>query len=297
MAGAREWFKHDAWFLADDKIRDLGHEFGAAGPLVAEAILELAKRQKAGGRVTVKWTYLAEHAFVAGRGVVQRIVAEAEGLGLFDVEERNERRVVVFLPKWQQTQGGGVSGAERTAAWRDRKRDDSPSSGDDDVTSQGRHGNADVTSPSRALAKERDEEKEVLEGSSVSLSSSGRSATDELTRQREKASEDDRRLCRLLAELAKDRNPKFKIKSEATWLREMRLLREKDNNTPVEAEALIRWTFTANTRDSEFWAGTIQSPANLREHFAQMWGKMHTAPLKSVAPESSAAFLTRRSAA
>jgi hypothetical protein len=289
MGGKREWFKHDAWFLADDKIRTLGHEFGPAGPLVAEAFLELAKRQKCAGLVTVKWSYLAEHAFAPKRGLVQLIVQESERLGFVRVHESSPREVVLEIVKWRQAQGTGLSGAERTAAWRDGVSAES----DADVTSQNGHGDVTETSPhagARAVAQDGKKKRERAKA----LSSSGRSAAD---LQREKASEEDRRLCRLLAEMIRKHNPKAKIRSEAAWLRSMRLNREQDGNEPAETEQLIRWVFTDPGKDARFWADVIQSPANLREHFAQIWAKMRAPAESGTHIESSAEYLARRGAA
>lgn len=80
---------------------------------------------------------------------------------------------------------------------------------------------------------------------------------------------DDQLLCRLLTELAKERNPKFKVRSPAKWLADMRLLRERDGNSRDEIERAIRWVFRHS-----FWGGVIQSPAGLREHFPQIWDQM-----------------------
>jgi hypothetical protein len=112
------------------------------------------------------------------------------------------------------------------------------------------------------------------------------------------ATEDDHRLCRLLADLAKQRNPKFKVKSRSRWLTDMRRLRKTDGNSPDEIERAIRWTFTSTHKDAQFWAGVIQSPGNLREHFAQIWDRMNgtTTPGTSRV-ESVDAFLARRGAA
>jgi hypothetical protein len=90
--------------------------------------------------------------------------------------------------------------------------------------------------------------------------------------------EDDRRLCRLLAEQAKDRNPKFKVKSRERWLNDMRLLRERDRTAPDDIDRAIRWVF-----DDDFWGGVIQSPGNLRKHFPQIWDRM-THPNRNVVP-------------
>jgi hypothetical protein len=117
-------------------------------------------------------------------------------------------------------------------------------------------------------------------------------------RERDKATDDDRRLCRTLAEHIRSRNPKAKIGSDTEWLRSMRLLRDRDKQTPDEIDRLIRWTFTDTSKDAQFWAKTIESPASLREHFARMWGQMVATPLAAVpSVEDSSAYLARRGAA
>lgn len=118
-------------------------------------------------------------------------------------------------------------------------------------------------------------------------------------KERAKASDDDRRLCRLLAESAKEFNPKAKVKSDWQWLRSMRLLREQDGNSPDEIERLICWMFAAQSKDARFWAGTIQSAGGLRENFGRAWARMLEDSHASggVSPESSDAFLARRGAA
>jgi hypothetical protein len=153
-----------------------------------------------------------------------------------------------------------------------------------------RNGVTDVTHPQAVTVTPGREEK-VKEEAKAS-SSSGTDRADE------KATDEDRRLCRLLGELAKERNSKFKVKSRGRWLTDMRLLRERDDNAPDEIERLLRWLFTDTGRDATFWADVIQSPGNLREHFPQLWAKMHAQPLRAVAAvEDSAAFLARRGVA
>jgi hypothetical protein len=111
--------------------------------------------------------------------------------------------------------------------------------------------------------------------------------------------EDDRRLCRLVAELGRAHNPKLPIKNGDAWLRDMRLIRERDGSTPEETEQLIRWVFSDRSRRADFWwADVIQSPGNLRKHYARMWAQMRSSALQAVPPvEDSAAFLARRGAA
>jgi hypothetical protein len=131
----------------------------------------------------------------------------------------------------------------------------------------------------------------------ANASSSGAERADKESR---KATDDDLTNCRLFGELARSRNPKVKIPKAktgewATWLREMRLLRSADENSPADIERVIRWLFTDPSQDAMFWGTTIQAPSGLREHFAQVWGKMNAAPLRSVPKvESSADYLARR---
>lgn len=295
MARKREWFKHDAWFLADDKIRRLGHKFGAQGPLVAEALLELAKRQKTAGDVEVDWSYLAEHAFVKGapraaRRAAREIIEACEQVGLIEVAEVDEEGVRLTLPKWRQIQGGGVPGSERTANWRARKASES----DEDVTSHDRHCDEDVTRSSRAVAKEA----EKIEGAKAPSS-----GADRADREMGKASEEDRANLRSFIKLGRDRNPKMKVPAAGTntlgdWFSQMRLLRERDGNAADEIASVIQWLFTDPGKDANFWGSTVAAPSGLREHYPQIWAKMKAQGNghKSPSVESSADFLARRGA-
>lgn len=297
MPRTRDWLKHDAWFLADDKIRRLGHTFGAQGPLVAEALLELAKRQKTGGDVEISWSYLVEHAFVAGRGVAARrkaraiveLCAELEFAEIFEIDDEGVR---LTLPKWRRIQGAGVPGGERTAKWRARKTGAS----DEDVTSQNGGRDVTVTELSRAHAEE------VREREEAKASSSG---ADRAEKEMGKASEEDRANCRLFAELVRQHNPKAKLpkagtSAQAEWYQQMRLLRTADNNAGEEIAAVIRWVFTDPSKDAMFWGTTIQAPSGLRSHYAQIHAKMTAAHRSGngngAGVESSAAFLARRGA-
>lgn len=299
MPSQRDWFKHDAWFLADDKIRSLGHEFGAQGPLVAEALLELAKRQRSGGDVEVRWSYLAEHAFVKNRPTARRIIEACERLEFIAIDELDGDSMRLTLPKWRQHQGAGIPGAERTAAWRNRKRDESVTSQDENATSQNGHGDDGVTSPPARSREGAPAQVSALRGRTetkglnvkgLNISSSA------AARQDDKASDEDRANCRLFAELLKAFNPKAKIKSSAEWLKQMRLLREQDGNSAAEIDQAIRWVFTDPGRDARFWARTIQSPGGLREHFAQIWAQMTAEKPGAPQIESSASMLARRGA-
>jgi hypothetical protein len=298
MSRKREWFKHDAWFLADDKIRRLGHKFGAQGPLVAEALLELAKRQRMAGDIEVDWGHLAEHAFVKGTAAAQRrtvkqIIELCEQLEFVQVTSSDDDMVRLTLPKWRAIQGGGVPGSERTAAWRARKEHDES---DESVTSQYRHGDGDVTSPhagARAVAKESRSKGERAKALPASADRAGRELG--------KASDEDRANCRLFAELVRQRNPKAKVPDRGTaahegWYRQMRLLREADGNDPAEIADVIRWMFTDPHRDAEFWGTTVGAPSGLREHYPQIWAKMKAASNGHAVAgvETSEQYLARR---
>lgn len=111
-----------------------------------------------------------------------------------------------------------------------------------------------------------------------------------------KASEDDKRLCRLFADLATKRNEKAKVGSYAEWLRSMRLMREQDGHTPDEIERAIRWLFEDKCDDAQFWSSTIQAPSGLREHFAQVWAKLQR-PVRAARDPQQAAVDADRQAA
>lgn len=300
MSHKREWFKHDAWFLADDKIRRLGHKFGAQGPLVAEALLEIAKRQRMAGDLEVDWSYLAEHAFVKGTGAAQRrvlgqIVELCEQLGFVEVTSIDDDAVRLTLPKWRAVQGGGVPGSERTAAWRARKEAES----NNGVTSHNGHGDEGVTSPhagARAVAKEARSKGDRAKALPANA--------DRVGKELDKATDEDKANCRLFAELVRQRNPKAKVPDRGTaahegWYRQMRLLRETDGNDPGEIADVIRWAFTDAHRDAEFWGTTIGAPSGLREHYPQVWAKMQAAGNghTTAGVETSAEYLARRGAA
>lgn len=111
-----------------------------------------------------------------------------------------------------------------------------------------------------------------------------------------KASEDDKRLCRLFADLATKRNEKAKVGSYAEWLRSMRLMREQDGHTPDEIERAVRWLFEDKCDDAQFWSSTIQAPSGLREHFAQVWAKLQR-PVRATRDPQQAAVDADRQAA
>jgi hypothetical protein len=77
----------------------------------------------------------------------------------------------------------------------------------------------------------------------------------------------------MVLEIAKN-NPKF-IKPDPDrlkkWAKDIRMMRTIDNREPRDIRKLTEWAQT-----DDFWRGNIMSPAKLREHFGQLWTKMHT---------------------
>lgn len=225
----------------------------------------------------------ATAADVANQARCPRRVAERtlEKMRSLNMLERDEATGLEHVHDWEEINPDPK--ADRTAADRQRRfreRHNGDSNG--------------VTSNEKTL-RNGGEVKKGKEGAKAPSSS----GADRADRERAKATEDDRHLCRLLAELIRASNPKAKVRSDAAWLRDMRLLRERDANPSRDIERLIRWTFTDKHRDAVFWASTIQSPAGLREHFAQIWAKMQAATSPGAATgqvESSESFLARRSA-
>lgn len=89
-----------------------------------------------------------------------------------------------------------------------------------------------------------------------------------------KPSDEDIRLVQLLINLMLENNPKSHIiknltaKIQANWINSCRLLRENDNRTPQEIEAIVRFS-----QNDPFWKSNILSMPKLREKFDQLWLK------------------------
>lgn len=215
--------------------------------------------------------------------VARATLARLRDLGML---ERDEEMGLEYCHDWH-TLNPDPSPSNTPEAWRERKRAQRERERDDQegvtrdmpVTSRDGHG------PKGKETK--------------NTSSSGAERAD---KERAKASDEDRANCRLFAELGRVRNEKMKVPKageETSWLREMRLLRERDGNTAAEIERLIRWLFTDPCQDAAFWGTTIQAPSGLREHFPQLWSKMTSQPTLRAVPtvESSADYLARRGVA
>jgi hypothetical protein len=82
-------------------------------------------------------------------------------------------------------------------------------------------------------------------------------------------SETVKSLCSRLEGLIKNTDPKFKIKSMATWLKKMDELLRLDNRDEKEVSEVIDFC-----QADQFWSANILSPANLREKYPQLLVKM-----------------------
>ena len=85
---------------------------------------------------------------------------------------------------------------------------------------------------------------------------------------------EDVRLVQLFIDLMLKNNPESSIvkrltpERQAQWITQCRLLREADNKTIEEIEALIRWS-----QADPFWKTNILSIPKLREKWDQLWMK------------------------
>jgi hypothetical protein len=91
-----------------------------------------------------------------------------------------------------------------------------------------------------------------------------------------KATPDQLRLCHLLADLIRQRDPRFNSNPESVaWLRPMRLLLAE---RPLdEVERVLRWS-----QADEFWQTNILCPEKLRKQFTPLTLKMKAAGLRAV---------------
>lgn len=247
------WAKDSAWWRRE-RVVELGEEFGSAGPAVVDWLACEAKAQNAGGRVQAGHRTVARGCFVE-LVTVGHVLSRAVTLGLLDDFVDDSGRFECRISGWGAEQER-VKAATRKAEQRIR---DSA-------------GKGDPPRGSRSVTPGHVESRSVTESPSTGQDRTGpeeNTITSDAGGADEKATEEDRALCRLLAELALERNPKFKVKSRGRWLTDMRLLRDRDGNSAAEIEEALRWVF-----GHSFWGGVIQSPGNLRDHFSQIWDQM-----------------------
>lgn len=109
-------------------------------------------------------------------------------------------------------------------------------------------------------------------GGDISASASS-SASSSVIKEKE-FNTDDIRLVQLLVDLMQRNNPtsttiqKLTPARQEAWLRECRLLREKDGKSIEDIEAVIRFS-----QDDKFWQSNILSMGKLREKWDQLWLK------------------------
>ena len=145
-----------------------------------------------------------------------------------------------------------------------------PSQGFSEGSSLGGNGSSSTPTPTPTPTPLHEEEKTANAVSRRQIQSD---------REERLATSDDLESCRLFFELGRERNPKMKVPKAGSTertaaLREMRLLRSSDGNSPQEIQRAIRWVFTDSGEDARFWGTTIQAPSGLREHFSQLWSKL-----------------------
>lgn len=103
------------------------------------------------------------------------------------------------------------------------------------------------------------------------------------------------KLCHVLADLIRDRDPKAKIAPDGVrWRDAARKLVDLDGRTPEEVERVIRWS-----QADHFWHKNVMSMESLRRQFDRLWAEMHAAGPKTpgpIAPPAEFAKYDRRPA-
>lgn len=262
MTGRTIWLAKDIAWWRREWIVALGEEFGADGPAVIDWLECEAKAQNAGGYVKAGPRTISRGTFVDAV-TVGHVVSRAVTLGLLEDYFESEGRFTCRISGWKADQERALATSRKAKS----RGGQSVNTGDQASVVTVGHAESRSVTECHPTEEKRTEE-------TASTKQSSRRDRDDV--ERTKASDDDRRLCRLLAGMAKEHNPKLRVEKDAAWLRSMRLLREEDGNTPDEIERVIRWTFAGGSEDAVFWANTIQSASGLRKHFAQVWARMQS---------------------
>jgi hypothetical protein len=76
-------------------------------------------------------------------------------------------------------------------------------------------------------------------------------------------------LSQMLLNLILERNPKYKQPDLQKWAKNIDLAMRRDNRTPAELEAVIRWC-----QSESFWQNNILSTEKLRKQFDTLWMQM-----------------------
>lgn len=220
------WFAMASLFLKDPKVVHLGETHGPAAVSICVGLFGEAAIQEHGGRAEITYRNLGHDTFTDA-DTARTVVADAATVGLLALEEENDRSAVVRLLAWERHQA-----AYRKAKSRAEKTEPPP-----EVT--GSHGvSRDVTDKTRQ--DKRGKQQQV----------GGKPA--------------DPPLCQLLAELV-EKNTGRKPAIGKKWRDAERLLIERDQRDPAQAERLLRWS----QRD-EFWRGNILSMPKFRAQYDQL---------------------------
>ncbi len=226
----KRWFPLTTQFTADARIEQLGETFGAGGPLAIVVMLGQAKIQNDGGRSEGTFRDLAHDAFLEDRKQARTIVEQAEGVGLIDVEAIDDHGFVVMFPRWRRYQE------------RMRKQEERES-----------------TQPSGSVRSRPDPSgsgrKRPETSPTVTVTETGTETKNNVVEP------DDAPLSNLLASLIVENGSKPPTVGKA-WATAERLLLERDERDPAEAERLIRWC-----QADEFWRGNVLSMPTFRRQY------------------------------
>ncbi len=129
LAALRPWVKLDLSFLDQDRVRDLGRRFGAAGPLVLIAVITSAKQSAMAGlpperqgTVSLRYGALQERAFVDSEDRAREIVQRLADCGLLTITDDDDQRFTAHLARWDAWEPRDVNSAARQRKYRAAKK-------------------------------------------------------------------------------------------------------------------------------------------------------------------------------
>lgn len=139
--GKTYWWAKDAQWLQRDGIVELGTEFGAAGPLLLDALCGMAKLENDAGHVFTGYVALARVAFT-DPDVCRQVIERAVEIGVLDDFEPADdgRRFSVRVSGWQADQKKGRAAdrdAQRRARTKTAALEAKPASSASDATERG----------------------------------------------------------------------------------------------------------------------------------------------------------------
>lgn len=264
MTGRTTWWAKDAAWHRRELVVELGEEFGPAGPNVLDVLSAWAQEQRAGGLVRGGFRTLAREAFVTVSDA-ESIVSRSVAIGALDDLARDDdgRRFTCRVSGWRADADRGRA-AIRMADMRADAGDSPPQEASE--TPEQTVADRDVLRPVTPSALPDQTRPDVKEEANASSSS-----------EFAKATPDQIRLCRLLAELVRERDPKAKPDPEsAGWLRPMRLLLADREGDTAEVERVLRWS-----QAHPFWQTNVLCPEKLRKQFSALTIKMKAAPIRA----------------